>query len=102
MADVVAVKDGELTAKYVKGGAKPSLNLVFNGKKLTEGRDYTVTYKNNKAVYTAKAGEEGYNAKKAPAITIKGKGNFKGTVSRTFVITGRSLTDADGAWTEPA
>ena len=99
MADVVAVKDGELTAKYVKGGANPSLNLVFNGKKLTEGRDYTVTYKNNKAVYTAKTGENGYDAKKAPTITIKGKGNFAGSVSRTYTITGRSLADADVAVT---
>ncbi|MBE5865550.1 MAG: hypothetical protein E7292_04950 [Lachnospiraceae bacterium] len=99
MADIVTAKDGQLTAKYVKGGAKPSLNLVFNGKKLTEGRDYTVTYKNNKAVYTAKAGENGYDAKKAPAVTIKGKGNFAGSVSRTYTITGRSLADTDVAVT---
>ncbi len=95
VADIVTVKDGELTAKYVKGGAKPSVSLVFNGMALKEGKDYTVTYKNSKAVYTARAGESGYDAKKAPTITIKGKGNFAGSVSRTFTITGRSLTDAD-------
>lgn len=95
IADLVTVKDGEMSAKYVKGGAKPSLELVFNGKILTEGKDYIVTYKNNKSVYTAKAGEAGYDDKKAPILTIKGKGNFAGSVSRTFVITGRSLTDAE-------
>ena len=85
--------NGELSVKYVKGGAKPVVKLVFNGKPLTEGKDYTVSYKNNKNVYTLAEGDEGYKAKKAPALTIKGKGNFKGNVSKTYVITGRSLAE---------
>lgn len=95
IADLVTVKDGEMTAKYLKGGSKPSLNLVFNEKSLQEGKDYIVTYKNNKAVYTAKTGETGYDVKKAPTVIIKGKGNFAGTVSRTFTITARELIDTD-------
>lgn len=95
IADFVTVKDDELAAKYVKGGVQPSLNIAFHGKTLKVGKDYTVAYKNNKAVYTTKSGENGYDAKKAPTITIKGKGNFAGTVSRTFIITGRNLNDPD-------
>lgn len=89
-----AKKDGELTVKYVKGGAKPQVKLVFAGEPLTEGKDYTITYKNNKNVYTLMEGMKGYKASKAPTIIIKGKGNFKGSISKTFVITGRTLQDS--------
>lgn len=70
-----------VTAKYVKGGSKPKLKLTFGGKQMTEGTDYTVTYKNNKAL----GGNSSY--------TIKGKGNFKGTLTRNFTIVQKSLDD---------
>jgi len=44
---------------------EPKATIKFLGKKLKEGRDYTVTYKNNKKKGTAK-------------IIVKGKRNFKG------------------------
>lgn len=88
-----AMKDGDLCVKFVKGGAKPSVRLVFNGQALTEGRDYKVAYKNNKKVYTSKEGDADYNSKKAPVITVTGKGNFKGKVSKAFVITARTLQE---------
>ena len=88
-------KNGELSVKYVKGGAKPEVELVFNGSKLTEGKDYTITYKNNKNVFALKEGDEGYKANKAPTIIIKGKGSFKGSISKTFVITARGLQDSE-------
>lgn len=63
---------------YAKGGAKPKVKVTFadgSGRtaELTEGVDYTLTYKNNKAV------NDGSDPKRIPAVTIKGKGNFKGT-----------------------
>ena len=78
--------ENEITAKYTKGGAKPKPTLTFAGKQLVEGKDYTITYKNNKAVTTEET-------QKLPAITIKGKGNFKGTLSKNFTITSKALND---------
>lgn len=77
-----------ITAKYVKGGSKPKPELTFAGKKLIEGTDYTVSYKNNKVITAA-------DTKNKPTITIKGKGNFKGTLSKTFTITSKALNDTE-------
>lgn len=66
----------DITAPYAKGGSKPSIEAAFDGKTLKENVDYTLSYSNNKSV----AG------KKAPKITIKGKGNFKGSASVEFSI----------------
>ena len=94
-----AKKEGELAVKYVKGGARPEIKLSFDGKELKEGKDFTVTYKNNRNIYTLTKGMVNYKASKAPAIVIKGKGNFSGTIRKTFVITGRSLQDSQVAVT---
>ena len=52
---------------------------------LTQGKDYTVSYKNNKAVAAA-------NAVKAPQVIIKGKGDFTGSVVKNFAITKADLS----------
>lgn len=78
----------EITAKYLKGGSRPNLELTFAGRKLVEGTDYTISYQNNKTVTTA-------DAKNKPFISIKGRGNFKGNVIKTFTIIGKSLNDAE-------
>ena len=52
---------------------KPSLKLKSQGRELTKGTDYKVTYSNNKNVGKAK-------------ITITGKGIFKGTTTKYFKI----------------
>ena len=80
---------------FAKNGAKPAIVVtakLANGNTvtLTEGKDYTVTYANNKAVSEGKNLTE----KKLPLITVKGKGNFKGSVKQTFTITNKSLADA--------
>ena len=43
-----------------------------NGKTLKNGTDYTVSYKNNTAVGKA-------------AVTVKAKGNYTGTITKTFI-----------------
>ena len=53
--------------------------VKLGSKTLKKGADYTVTFKDNKAVGTA-------------TVTIKGKGNYKGTVSKTFKITPKKTT----------
>ena len=80
---------------FAKNGAKPAIVVtakLANGNTVTlkEGKDYTVTYANNKAVSEGKNLTE----KKLPLITVKGKGNFKGSVKQTFTITNKSLADA--------
>lgn len=78
--------EAEITAKYMKGGCKPEVELSFSGKKLSVGKDYTVSFKNNKAV-------TGADTKNKPTVIIKGRGNFKGTVKKAFAITAKSLKD---------
>lgn len=40
----------EDVVEYSKSGAKAAVTVTFNGKELVEGKDYTLTYKNNKKV----------------------------------------------------
>ena len=68
-AKVASVKDQTYTGKDIK----PTPKVTLNGKTLKKGTDYTLTYKNNKNVGKA-------------TITIKGKGNYKGTATKTFKI----------------
>ena len=80
---------------FAKNGAKPAIVVtakLANGNTVTlkEGKDFTVTYANNKAVSEGKNLTE----KKLPLITVKGKGNFKGSIKQTFTITNKSLADA--------
>ena len=63
------------TSTYAYNGkAKtPSVTVKVGGKTLKSGTDYTVSYSNNTKVGTAK-------------VTIKGKGNYTGSVSKTYSI----------------
>ncbi len=54
------------TAQYGPAGAVPDMELVYQGKTLKAGKDYTAKYTDNK-----KAGNTG-------TVTITGKGNFTG------------------------
>lgn len=65
-----SLANGKDSVSYEKGGAKPKIIVKYGETVLTEGKDYTVTYKNN----TKLASKEDT---KAPSYTIKGKGNFK-------------------------
>ncbi|MCM1088452.1 MAG: glycosyl hydrolase 53 family protein [Muribaculaceae bacterium] len=66
---------------YTKGGCKPTnVDARFKNNYLEQGTDYTLSYANNK-VLSAKA-----KANKPATITIKGKGNYKGSKKVTFEI----------------
>ncbi|MCC8066959.1 MAG: Ig-like domain-containing protein [Clostridiales bacterium] len=62
-------------SSYVYNGKarKPSVTVKYDGTKLTRGTDYTVSYSNNKSAGTA-------------TVTVTGKGNYSGTVEKTFKI----------------
>lgn len=66
---------------YMKGGSRPKPLIQFAGKTLREGTDYTVSYTKNTTV--------GGTA----VMTIKGKGNFTGSVIRTFRVTVRDMSN---------
>lgn len=89
--DIKENQGGLFTADYVqsvpyaKGGSKPAIQLFFDGTELKEGKDYTLSYKNNKAL------NDGSNSKKLATIVVKGKGNFKNTASYTFTITKQDI-----------
>ena len=53
---------------------KPAVTVKDGNTVLKEGRDYTVTYSNNINAGTAK-------------VIVTGKGNYKGTVTKSFTIT---------------
>ena len=78
--------DLETEVGFSKTGAVPKPVITFNGTVLTEGKDYTLKYANNKKV--ASAGDL-----KAPTVTITGKGNFKGTRTVTFDIVPQDLSN---------
>ena len=70
---------------YTGKAITPSFR-VYDGKKmLAVKKDYTVSYKNNIKAATAD------DAKKAPTITVKSTGNYKGTETCTFTINPASL-----------
>lgn len=78
-------EDGMIVS-YTKNGSTPDISLSFNGVNLAVKKDYTVSYSNNKKI-------TGSTDVKKPTITIKGKGNFKGTKTISFNITKRNLTE---------
>ena len=68
---------------YLKGGVMPSVKIATkDGRILSKDIDYTISYKNNKAVADCRYLEP----KKAPVVVIKGKGNFTGTIEIPFSI----------------
>lgn len=75
----MTVKLSKSTFTYTGKSQKPKVTVSVNGKKLS-AKQYTVTYKNNKKVGTAK-------------VVIKGKGTYKGcSKTVTFKIKPKKVT----------
>ena len=55
-------------------------------KQLAENTDYTTSYSNNVNPYTLKPGDEGFDSKKAPKVTLYGTGNYCGKAEHYFTI----------------
>ena len=73
----VSLSSDKLT--YTGAQLKPSVTVKNGSATLVNGTDYTVSYKNNINVGTATA-------------TIAGKGEYTGSVNKTFTITARSVS----------
>ena len=81
-ADITKASVSGLGAVDYNGSAQtPAPVLTWNGKTLTSGTDYDVTYASNTNVGTAN-------------VTITGKGNFTGTIGKTFTIRPASIRNA--------
>ncbi len=73
-AKVTSIKAQIYTGKTIK----PAVTIKYDGKKLTKGTDYTVSYKNNKKIGTA-------------TVIITGKGNYTGKKTVKFDIIPKSV-----------
>lgn len=72
---ITEVTVNKIKDQYYTGKAKkPSLTITYKGSSLNVNKDYTVSYKNNTKIGTA-------------TVTVKGKGNYTGEISKTFKIT---------------
>ena len=71
--------DKEGKVPYANGGAKPKVSISYDGIRLKEGRDYTLSYKGNTSA--------GSNA----TVTAKGKGKYSGSIPVSYSVSQRSL-----------
>lgn len=67
---------------YTGSAIKPVPAVKAGGRTLKNGTDFTVSYKNNTEPGTA-------------TLIVNGKGNYSGSVSKTFKITARAINDVD-------
>ena len=58
---------------YTGNRIRPKVTVKNGQKKLVKGKDYSVSYKNNRRIGTAR-------------VIVKGKGNYRGTVTKKFRI----------------
>lgn len=67
---------------YTGSAIKPVPAVKAGGRTLKNGTDFTVSYKNNTEPGTA-------------TLIVTGKGNYSGSVSKTFKITARAINDVE-------
>lgn len=84
-SDVIEV-DALEDCTYNGTSQKPVVTVRYGSEVLIEKKDYVLTYTNNKNAACS-------DAKKAPTITITGKGNYKGTRKVNFDILCASLVE---------
>lgn len=89
----VSVNNGA-DVPYLKGGVNPAVTVKIGETSLIKNVDYTLSFSRNKIVRDK-------NENKPPTVTIKGKGNYSGTVSYPFTIIrqdlGEMLKETEGS-----
>ena len=93
-AGVITINgDKDLIVSYEKGGVAPKPTVSMNGVVLTEKKDYTIKYANNKSV-AAKGTINPNNGKSAaPTMRISFKGNYSGSLPAEFSIVQKSISE---------
>jgi len=94
--NIIVSKSKEVDGKYHYDGSvkQPMVLIYYGARKLIEKTDYTLKYTNNKNAYTLTEGADGFNAKKAPTITVSFKGDYSGKVTKFFTIEPVSIEDS--------
>lgn len=86
-----ALTDNEIPNQIYTGkNITPAIEVFYGDRPLKVGQDYSISYKNNKAANRLATEAE---QKKAPTVIIKGKGNYAGTLTKTFIIEPKSIED---------
>lgn len=82
------IKEETICVTHNKAGAMPDISINYKGMTLKKDVDYSLSYTDNKKVTTQE---------KKAAITIKGKGNYKGELRKAvfFEIVPKSLRSED-------
>lgn len=90
-ANIITVNNNNpISVDYEKGGVAPKPTISMNGVVLTEKKDYTLSYANNKSVADADAvNTKGKSI--APTVVITFKGDFSGKKSVPFTIKAKSI-----------
>ena len=65
---------------YTGSAIKPAVSVKYNGKTLTSGTDYTVSYSSNTKAGTAN-------------VIVYGEGNYSGSLKTTFTIDPKDISD---------
>lgn len=99
----ITMREPDRSYVYTGAGITPEIWVTCNGSSLMPGKDYTVKYANNKAAFELPEGvendQEGFlslpanTLKKAPKITVTGKGNYSGTAVVYFEIHQKNISE---------
>ena len=83
-ADLTKTTISLSASSFIYDGAEkePAITIKAGKKQLTLNKDYTISYKNNTNVGTA-------------FVTVTGKGNYTGSISKSFTIAATNLSTAD-------
>ena len=85
---VAVIKDQTYTGRAIK----PEVHVYDQERRLEEGRDCTLIYKNNVKVPVI-------SGKKTPCVTVKGTGSYKGTYTVNFTICKATLDESHLVYT---
>ncbi len=88
-----------LKSYYYTGEEKTQdLHVYLGQKALTEGEDYTITYRNNTDAYMLKPGDKGFRAVKAPQAVVTLRRGYAGSKAFYFRIAPIAFKDAKVQW----
>lgn len=71
---------------YTGKAVKPDVRVYDHTTLLRQKSDYTIAYARNTKAYIYASGDQAFEAKKAPVITVTGKGNYAGKETQYFRI----------------
>ena len=79
---------------YTGSAIKPEIEVYSDAVLLEAGKDYTISYGKYNKVVADKDAKNSKGASIAPSVTITGKGNYTGKITKTFSIIPKSLSKA--------